>query len=564
MSTLREKIINDFTDCAKIENFRLGANGELNKREGYLRLSTLKAAIRGAVSEGDTVYAVSASDLYIIKGNQFTQIGALADAVFSSSEEKVIMFVHASLVFIIGGGTFYRYDIKNGTLVRLCGYAPMLGTPDSTDDGENIKEKFNVFTSTVRRRFYLISGQSSYPLPEYASSINWVKLDGVTLDKNLYYAANSDKKTTLVFDLNFAKANQGLIEIEYVVDAEFFTASKNKITESKKYHVFSSDAATVLFLYDNPNVTPGHIIYSKQAAAPTDSYVSFDYFPEGNELIIGDGTKPIRAVTELGDRTIAITSDGIYDIRDSILSNGDVRFYSSRLYSELGASENSGAAVYENSLFFINDTGLFRFSYDSVTGVYRITQIDIPESVVPTKGLYKNIKLHINRRNSELWCYMDDGIAVYSIRYQKWYRFSGITADFFFNVNAHTAFVFGNKLNIFGEDIYTDADSGFEAFVESKNLSFGSVFTEKTIYAFGAAFERREGAALECLLINDKGNEFRTVIESDGSGITSPVVLHTHARLGKSAYIIYRIFSPAYAAPANLREIMFRYRTTGV
>ncbi|MBQ8249768.1 MAG: hypothetical protein IJY93_07825 [Clostridia bacterium] len=564
MSTLREKIIRDFTDCAKIENFRLGPNGELNKREGYLRLGTFESPIRGAVSDGDAFYIVSADGFYVMKESKLTLKGTLDGAVFSSDDEKVIIFIHGSMVFIMGGGVYYRYDIATDTFIQLDGYAPVLGTTDSTEDAEIIEEPLNLLTSIVRRRFRLVPTQFTYSLPEKAVRINRILLNGAVLDSILYNVDKVNNSISVIFDSSVVVQQEGVIEIEYVIHSSVFTANPSKITGCKKSYLFSSDAASVLFLYDSPYISPGHIIYSKETAAPTDSSGSFDYFPDERVLIIGDGTKPIRAITQLGDRTIAITSDGVYDIRVSTLSSGDVRFYTSRLYSELGASENSGAVVYENYLFFMNETGLFRLSYDSVTGVYRITQIDIPESIVPTKGLYKSIKLHINRSHGELWCYMESGIAVYSIRYQKWYRFSGITADFFFNVNARTAFVCQNKLNIFGENIYTDADGGFEAFIESKNLSFGSVFTEKTIYAFGAAFERREGAVLECLLVNDKGNEFHTVIESDGSGQTSPIVLHTHARLGKSAYIIYRISSPDYAPPANLREIMFRYRTTGV
>ncbi len=564
MSILHEKIIRDFTDCAKIENFRLGPSGELNKREGYIRLHTFNSAIRGAVSDGEAIYVVSDSSFYVCKNNQMTAKDRLNGAVFSSDKEKVIMFIHSPNVFIMGGGVYYCYDISADTFTKLTGYAPVIGTTDSTEDAQIIKEPFNLLTETVRRRVRLDSSQRNYSFPEKAIAVNCVRVNDVALDSLLYYGDISGSGLILSLADSVIEENEGILEVEYVVAKTVFTPNRSKITDCKKSYVFSSDAGAVLFLYDSPHMSPGCIIYSKQSAAPMHSYDSFDYFPDERELVIGDGTKPIRAIVELGERTAAITSDGIYEIRESILTSGDVKFYASRLYSELGASESSGAVVYENYVFFMNETGLFRLSYDPVNAIYRITQIDIPESIISSKSLYKSTKLHIDRGNGELWFYNGNGIGVYSIRYQKWYNFSGIKADFFFNVNAKTAFVDYNTLNIFDENVYEDADGGFEAFIESKNLSFDNVFTEKTIYAFGASFERREGAALECVLINDKGNEFRTVIKSDGSGIISPVVRHTHARLGKSAYIIYRISSPDYASPANLREIMFRYRATGV
>ena len=564
MSTLHEKIIRDFTDCEKIENFRLGSGGELKKREGFVRLHSFKTAIRGAVSDGDTIYSVSDKSFYVYKDEKMTLKGTLSGAVFSSVEEKVTMFIHAPNVFIIGGGGYYSYDTVANTFTVLSGYAPVLGTTDSTEDAQIIKEDFNLLTETVRRHFRMSKTQYTYSIPEKSTKVTTIKVNDVQIDSSLYIVSKSNNSITITLDSSVVLEYEGILEVEYIVVKTVFTANRSKITDCKKSYVFSTDAGAILFLYDSPHMSPGRIIYSKCPDAPTNSCNGFDYFPDKRELLIGDGTKPIHTIVEIGDRTVAITSDGIYEIRESILANGDVKFYTSRLYSELGASESSGAVVYENYAFFMNETGLFRLSYDLMNSLYKIVQIDIPESIISSKNLYKSTQLHIDRGNGELWFYNGNGVGVYSIRYQKWYHFSGINADFFFNVNAKTAFVDYNTLNIFDETVYEDADGGFEAFIESKNISFDNVFTEKTIYAFGAAFERRDGAVLECVLINDKGNEFCTVIESDGSGVISPVVRNIHARLGKSAYIIYRISSPDYASPANLQEIMFRYRTTGV
>ncbi len=564
MNALREKIIRNFTDCAAIENFRLGANGELNKREGYVTLGSFTSAIRGAVSVGDSIYTVSGKNFYQVSNGNVYKKGTLDGAVFSDSKEKVTMFTSSNLVFVLGGSGYYRYDIDADIFTAVNGYVPIIDTENYDDENiEKIKEPFNIFTNTVRMHFKFFSTLKSYKIPANAKQVTAVRLNGQLLSSSQYLLNNTPDQMEVIIDPNDVHEGE-ILEIEYIIKSSVFTADKSKITSCRKAFPVSADGVSVLFLYDSPNLSPGRIIYSKPPVSPTGSDGVFDYFINGREIIIGDGTKPIHAIARLGDRIIVITSDEVYSVNVSVLSGGDMRFYVSRLYSDFGASENSGCAVLDNSLYFANETGLFRLSFDSVSGTFKRSQIDIPAVAIGARNQYKDIKLHFDRRNSELWCCTDSEIGVYSIRYGTWYRFTGISGAFFFTSGSKTAFISNNRLNLFDESIYTDGGSGFDAFIESKNLSFDNVFTEKTVYGFGAAFERREGAALECILINDKGNTFSTVIESDGNGGTSPVVLHTHARLGKSAYIIYRLISPSYAAPANVREIMFRYRTTGV
>ncbi|MGN1127382.1 MAG: hypothetical protein ACI4T6_00345, partial [Candidatus Flemingiibacterium sp.] len=61
-------VCKELTGAARIENFRVGYDGYLEKRSGTRLLCTFPARLRGAISvgtsEGDLIYAVAGSTLY--------------------------------------------------------------------------------------------------------------------------------------------------------------------------------------------------------------------------------------------------------------------------------------------------------------------------------------------------------------------------------------------------------------------------------------------------------------------------------------------------------------------
>ena len=564
MNALRELIISNFKDAAIIDNFRIGANGELYKRDGCICLGQFDSKVRGAVSDSDTVYVVSGDKFYTIHDGTVSLKGTLEESVFSSEDEKVTMFVYANKAFVLGGNNYYRYDKDTGTFGIVEGYAPIIDTVDSTNISETIIESCNLLTSTVRKRLTVISDQAGYETDEDAAEVNWVKIDGVLLSSDEYYFSilTGPKKVILANSSKYS-GGEGKMEIEFTLKPTLHIPDRMKFFGCTKSFVFETESGPVLLLYGNDSLTPGLVLYSHFPADPTDSYGALDYFIKGHEFTIGDGTKQIRTITRWGERVVVVTSEGIYELTGTVLSNGYMRFSTSPIVPEIGTSEYSGAVAFEDRLYLANENGLFSVSYNSITSKYETSQIEIDPRFIASRSDYKHIKLHINRSRSELWCCLENTVGVYNIKYGVWYHFSGFNTDILFSCNSATAFSSGKGINLFDEGAYDDAGVGFDAVIQSKNINFDNVFSEKTIYGFGAAFERRDGAILECTIENNKGNVFSVAVESEKGGKTSPVVSSTHARLGNSAYIIYRLISPSYAAPANVREIMLRYRVGG-
>ena len=563
MNALRELIINNFNDAVIIDNFRIGASGELYKREGCVCLGEFENKVRGAVADSDTVYVVSGNEFFTVHNGTVNLIGALEESSFVDDNEKVTMFVYANNVFVLGGASFYRYTKNSNTIDIIDGYAPIIDTIDDTAGAEIIIESCNALTARVRKKLKLSKTQNEHHIDNDVLEVRWVKLDGQLLDTEEYTIRIYDGNCYMYINCNKYQSSNGDIEVEFTLHPRLYEHQRSEILSCKKAHIYETENGPILLLYDGDLLPPGTVYFTKNPDAPTDDYGFLDYFIKDRKFIIGDGTKEIRSILRWGERTVAVTSMGIYLLQVRYLSNGDVRFDATPINTEIEVSKCSGSAVYENRLYVINENGLYCVSYDPVTAEYTTNQIEIDSRFIPSRNDYERVKLHLNKPACELWCCLDDIVAVYSLKYGVWYRFIGFSTNILFTYNSATAFSSGNAVNLFDEKAYDDAGVGFDAILESKNINFGNVFSDKTIYGFGAAFERCDGAVLECILENDKGNTFSVTVKSDENGVNSPVVSNTHARLGNSAYIIYRLISPSYAAPANVCEIMLRYRVSG-
>ena len=159
---------------------------------------------------------------------------------------------------------------------------------------------------------------------------------------------------------------------------------------------------------------------------------------------------------------------------------------------------------------------------------------------------------------------MYDGyVSVYSLKHKLWYRFTGIRPDMMFRCDSHAALAIDSAFYVFDENSFTDNGTGFEAVFESKNYDLGNKFANKTIFGFGVCIDRAMGGALESTLTSDKGISLSLEYANDNSSPVSPAVLRSHARLSNVGYVKCVLVSPANRGPANVREIMFRYRETG-
>ncbi len=574
MNELREIVINNFADAAVVDNYRISADGTLTKRDGFRTLAVLGEHIRGFCQVGTgTIYAVAGSMLYRIEDGEVTMLGELSEAMFESETERCLMYAYAGIIYIIGGNAFHCYDTtdelaKPKTFERI----PIRASGVS----EYPKTPYNLISDRAYAVATFSANAKTLTLSDETAVICSATLGGVRLDESQYSVTSSNGLRVIkVTDTSILVGTQ-LFVLEYIVRQEDFANKKELCSKCNSAYVFEGESGVRVLLYGGEE---GCIYYSEATAMPIDeetgeaateltpgTLIGDYYSPEGSAFTLGDGEK-ILNILPFGTRTLVITDRATYYLVEDTKTVGGVLVLKSfRLVSmgkELGVSESSGVVSYDGKIYFMSSLGLYYMSYNPIEDKYSTYRINIPDNVV-SRDDYGLVRLHVDRVNHELWVQNGGKCAVYSFNTKKWYRFSGFCPSAFFTYQNASAFTEADKICVFTVGETLDGGKGFEAYVETYNLDLGNIFAEKTVYSFGATFERCDGAALECTLKSDKGATFTFRISADDNNAdTTPVVKRTHARLGNCYYVICRVSSPADAASANLRSILISYRVMG-
>lgn len=556
MREVREIVLRDFSDAKFIENFCINDEGTLKKRDGNLLIADFDTPVRGMVSDGNEhIYVATGYDFYDITADGIRYVGPLSGCSFKSESEKCLMYIASGIVYIIGGNATYRYELSSGILSCDSVYVPVYATDN------HLGELANLMTPHIREQYVSPSDGNCYIHHAFVRVCS-VDVDGVFVSPDDYtisqYTSYEVQRLTLSSNIDVLRKT---VTVEYETAMPELLLGRDDFLSCKKvYHYNSDDLARVL-LYGSDS---GKLYYSE--ALPIDdlgNVILGDYFPTDYVMTIDEGMTKVIELVKQNDRTLVFTKNSIYYLAERSINdsrgNSHTGFKPILINSDIGITEASGAVNFEDKIFFMNGLGLYKLSHNPVDRKYTCTSVKIPEHIGISPSRYEDVRLHLNRQSRELWCILDDVIAVYDLKNGMWYRFTGFLPEDPIPHGANTVFISGSQVCVHGM-ADTDCGEGFDATVRLDGIDFGNIFSKKTIYGFGVALERYEGARLECTLESDKGATFSFEVDCDNEGASSPVVKHTHARLGGVNYVSCSITSPGDAAPANVREVLLRYR----
>ncbi len=565
MSLLKEHIISDFSNAELLDNFRLAADGTLEKREGYALLESFAHPVRGVASDEHVTYAVNGNHLYTITEDYTAYVGQLENCVFQSDYEKVTMFIESGTLYIIGGGEFYRYSPDSEELSVVSGYVPLVRRNASSSSIGEAYEDLNIITPRVRISALTANIEDSIKLWGTVNRITAVYYGNTVLNPKEYSIYTTENDTVYVMLQKDYSALTDELFVEYELDTYWHKINRKEILAGKKAYINHDDLKTRLFLYGS---TDGTVYTSEIGALHSHETERLDYFTETSNFIVGDAAEPILGIQQLGLRTVFMTAGAIFELTSSKTSTAagiDTKKFSTKTVTgEMGISEKSGIVLYDDELYFMNENGLYKFAYNAETFEYYAIRIDFADYCTPHFSEYSNISLFLFRSRHELWCVHSGGAYVYSLRFKRWYNYSGFSAvGHMFLHCKNAAFYADNSLYAFKENSYTDAGKGFDAVYRSKVIDFGNIFSCKALYGFGAAFDRIGNAKVKCTVTSDSDRVAEVEFAAENTAESSPVSMFTHLKLGRSKYFVCELVSPASAGPANVREIMLRYREFG-
>ena len=449
-------------------NFRLLPNGTLKVRSGYARKKhfasqgKVRGIWEGTLSGSSYLFAVVGNTVYRLVDDAMTEtsVGTIADGT-----ENVQFFVYEDVLYLLDGENIWNYRSSSNKFEVIEPYVPLYGYLwDPSSYGE-VNEEINLLTPKIRVLYHNPNGETEFKLPYYATRIDVAFLNGKKTT-NFNFSPGTDKIVFPTAPLS--------VEVSFI--ASLNEEARTAIRASQIAYIYSRGGANQLFLggkdarlFYTKSVS-GPMLSSCQALYPTAVPL---YFVMEDIFFLGDNAHPITAICPLYETLLAFTSDRIWSIafeKEGIQAT--LAMYG------IGCASRRGAIPYE--------TGVLAALGD---GIYHITASPTRPEEIVTERISKGIdekfsakfgeRVHLvrNTTDGEIWMRDPTNTAgeiwIWNFEQDEWYRFSGITASFFFQNNTGIGFASGSDICVFERSKTTDSGSPIDAYYKSAYLDFG-------------------------------------------------------------------------------------------
>ena len=471
-----------FGEAAAMRNFRITRDGNLQKRPGTRTLTTLsdtetvRGLWNGFVMGEEVFLAACAGKLWklVDDGGLFSAL-ELGDI---DTSNDVHMFGFSNIVYIINGTQYKQYD--GSTLSDVDGYRPLVKIAVTPDGGGEMLEQVNKLVGT--RRMW-ISGDgtgATFQLPENnIQSIDWVK------DLSTGNKLNSSKYT---FDLTkgtvtFTDAPSQAVnnyEIAWTMAQNF----RSHVSSMRYSELYSGTQDTRVFLYGDGS---NKAFYS---GIDYDGKPRADYFPDQNEVKVGDENTPITGLIRHYSTLICYKTNSAWAIQYGLVTLADNSqtdaFYVTPINRSIGNAALGQVRLVLNAPYTLHGNDLFEWrntaSYSSNLSVDERQAKRISDRIYATLENFDFAKCFCwDDNDSQEYYICDNGKAlVYNYAADAWSSYENFPVSCMANRNGEL-FIGSpdGKVKRLSYNYKSDDDEAIDAYWESGSMSFNQDYMRK-------------------------------------------------------------------------------------
>lgn len=495
---------------AELVNFRILPDGSLQKREGILPChelpGTCRASWTGMLLGNERTYLLCGDTVCTIVPEMQSLISL---GTVSSSEGAADFFYYRDCLYLCDG--IGLYEIANKPPTPAKPYIPLIGRDwPSAILGERCEPR-NYATRRARISYLIEPGFMPYlRTGAPVASIEGIFRNDIPMSDEDYYF---DIATECLVVSGMEAGDRILALITYAEE-----------TESEEARIFSSctRADTYGGIHNSRvlmwNGSRRNILFPSRdvsAEALAESRVHCPdsgslYFPEHTEVILGDGRYPITGICRHYDRLLLFTSDSAFKADFDPSEPGTLEMTEINPY--FGCASRDAVSHCENDPITVGRHAILRWN----EGTDEHDECNAENICAPIQSLlsdsfFRTAIVHYARRRRELWFHAKGGgdtVWIYGIDTGAWYRFSGIRADCFLELNHNVAFCYGQTLWIMDETAFADFDSTWKetsirAVFQSGLLEYGS---ERQKHAAGISLRADSEGTLDVTLTPDVGS----------------------------------------------------------
>ena len=300
-------------ELAMCENWRVTLDNTLRLRPGTKTQVSLGGAVKGMwqgrVNDSDVLLAAANGKLWKLSdvSGEWTaeELGEV------DTGDRVSFFPWGGDVYILDGAKYQKWDGE--TLSEVEGYRPIVLVAVVPAGGGEELERINRLNAKRRAWFSPDGTAVTFYLPEQnIASVDWVSVRGGELYDTADYSVDL-VKGTVTFD---APPDAGASSIEIAWTAG--TSYRRQVSAMRYSEIYNGSNDNRIFLYgDGTN----KVIYS--GIAQEDGEPRADYFPDLNEIEVGEENTPVTGLLRHYSRLIVFKSKSTWVISYGTMTLAD-------------------------------------------------------------------------------------------------------------------------------------------------------------------------------------------------------------------------------------------------
>jgi hypothetical protein len=568
-------------EAADMRNFRITRDGNLQRRPGTLeklRLSDadpVQGMWTGHVNGKEELLIACSGKIYRCWNAETESF--VADVIGEMSTDcEVHFFGFSNIVYMLNGESYMQWDGSAFEAVK--GYRPLVNiavAPDNTSREE--LESVNRL-SAERRLWISPDGEGKvFYLPEKGIlSVDYVKnlVSGELLSAEEY---SFDAEAGTVQFLEALPKAINSHEIGWTMSQD----QRSEVLHMRWSELYSGNTDARIFLYGDGS---NRAIYS---GVDYDGKPRADYFPDMNEMAIGEANTPITAMIRHYSALLCFKSDSAWTIQASSLTLADGReteaFYVSPTNRSIGNAAAGQVRLVLNAPYTLFGRDLYEWrnnsSYSSNLSRDERQAKRISDRVYAALGEFnaKDCRCFDDNLGQEFYICFENRALVLNYAADSWYYYENFDAKSMLRFHGELYIGTSNGLvNHFGYEHLNDNGEAIDAYWESGSMSFGQDYMRKYAAQLWIGIEPESRAEVSVTVMTDKKSSYaeKVVASSlstfdaanfaDWSFRTNRKPFMTRLKIKAKKFVFYKLVfqtdSPDTTATILAADIRVRYQ----
>ena len=529
-------------EAAVLRNFRVTRDGNLQRRPGSRAIAALlpegaeagpvRGVWNGNVGGVEQLIAACAGRLWKLWDEE---AGAFIKEEIGSieTEREIHFFGFDNHLYIINGAEYKVWD--GNTLADVEGYRPLVTVSVPPSGGGETLEQVNKLCG-ARRCWFSPDGESGvFQLPETGlQSVDYVKdlSTGDALDPSAYTADTEAGTVT------FAQApamGTNTMEIGWTMAESF----RDQVLHMRWGELYAGSQDTRIFLYGDGS---NRAIYS---GLDYDGKPRADYFPDLNEVSVGDANTPITGMIRHYSRLSCFKSDSAWTIEYGAVTLADgaqtEAFYVTPVNRAIGNAAPGQVRLVLNSPRTLHGSDVYEWKN------YSAYSANLTHDERQAKRISDRVYATLRQFDLEsCYCYDDNWAQEYYICYDgkalvhnyaadAWYAYEDFDAVCMANFRGELLYgTSDGRLMHFSTDYLSNDGRAIDAYWESGSMSFGQDYQRKYAAMLWVGVKPESSAEVEVTVQTDRSSSYTEKL------VTSSLANFAHVNFAKWSFATNR------------------------